>query len=233
MSEFVFQQFSLNHSKSSMKIGTDAILLGAFAYIDQADKILEIGTGSGIIALMLAQRSSAYISAIDIHEPSVFQARENFESSPWSNRLRAIHSSLQKFNPECTYDQIISNPPYFSNSLKSASENKNLARHNDTLSPDELAWHVKRLLTEKGCFSCILPYDQKSGYCRAFNAVSLYPQKIINIHPKPSRDINRVILQFSKQEITPRTTSFTLRDSDNNYSAEYRILTKDFHPEKH
>lgn len=233
MSEFIFQQFSLNHSKSSMKIGTDAILLGALSEVRGAEKILEIGSGSGIISLMLAQRSLANITAIDIHRPSVVQSKENFEQSPWNHRLRVVHSSLQEFDPESAFDHIVSNPPFFSNSLKSALENRNLARHNDTLSPDELAWHVKRLLTEKGCFSCILPYDQKSGYCRAFNAVSLYPQKIINIHPKPSRDINRVILQFSKQEITPRTTSFTLRDSDNNYSAEYRILTKDFHPEKH
>lgn len=230
MAEFVFQQFGLDHSQSSMKIGTDAILLGAFADVVSAQHILEVGCGSGIVSLMLAQRSEAMITAIDIHEPSVRQSLENFKQSKWADRMKAFHTPLQTLVANRKFDHIISNPPFFSNSLKSPKENRNLARHNDTLLPEEMATNVKRLLADDGVFTCIIPFEDLERYRNAFAVTQLYPEEIIHIKPKPGRETNRVIVSFSfeKKEIVSKM--FTVRDENNEYSSEYRQLTHEFHP---
>jgi tRNA1Val (adenine37-N6)-methyltransferase len=230
MSEFVFQQFSLNHSKSSMKIGTDAILLGAFAEVEFSKSILEVGCGSGIISLMLAQRSLATITAIDIHSPSINEARQNFLKSQWSDRMSVIQTSLQEFSPTGTFDYIVSNPPFFSDSMKSHRDERNLARHNDTLLPGDLAKHTKRLLTKTGTFTCIIPADIIERYKEAFKAENMFPESIIHIKPKPGRESNRVIVKFSSRKNQVIESTFILRNSNNEYSDEYRRLTRDFHP---
>ncbi|PID95299.1 MAG: SAM-dependent methyltransferase [Bacteroidetes bacterium] len=228
--EFTFQKFSLNHSSSSMKIGTDAILLGAFAAVEEADHILEIGTGSGIIALMLAQRSKGRITAIDIHAPSVAQSKANIAHAPWSHRMKVLHTSLQAFTPPERFDHIVSNPPFFSHALKSNNETRNLARHNDNLTPEALAYHTHRLLTPEGTATFILPSDNISPYKQAFEQEALFPSHIITIRPKPHKNPNRIILQLKKRKGKTRTTSFTVRATDGRYSQEYHQLTKDFHP---
>src|SRR5512133_2382473 len=132
---FYFKQFKVEDGRSTMKVGTDAVLLAAIVEIEGAGKILEIGTGSGVIALILAQRSGARIDAIEIDRDSVSQAEENALNSPWKDRIDIIHSSLQEFATQSSnnYDLIITNPPYFSNSLKSSDKKRNISRHNDSL----------------------------------------------------------------------------------------------------
>lgn len=230
MSEFVFQQFSLNHSKSSMKIGTDAILLGAFAEVEFSKNILEVGCGSGIISLMLAQRSRAIITAIDIHPPSVVEANHNFLHSKWAERMSVAQTSVQEFSSEGKFDHIVSNPPFFSDSMKSHRNERNLARHNDTLSPGDLAKHVRRLSTDNGEFTFIIPTDAMDRYEQAFIAESMFPEKKIFIKPKPGRESNRVIIKFSSSKNQVIESTFIVRKSNNDYSDEYRKLTRNFHP---
>ncbi len=228
--EFVLKQFSLNHSSSSMKIGTDAILLGAFAEVESSKQILEVGVGSGIISLMLAQRSEAFITAIDIHAPSVRQAKENFLQSKWAYRMAVEEITFQNLHHDFLFDHIVSNPPFFSNSLKSNSDSRNLARHNDTLLPEEMAQHVKRLLTSDGVFTCIIPHKGMMHYKAAFSAMQMFPEEIIHIKPKPGRETNRVLIKFSHKEKAIISKTFTLRNEENQYSMEYREITRHFHP---
>jgi tRNA1Val (adenine37-N6)-methyltransferase len=213
-----------------MKIGTDAILLGALAQVESSKQILEVGTGSGIISLMLAQRSEAFITAIDIHAPSVRQAQENFQQSKWAYRIAVEEISFQNFHHDFLFDHIVSNPPFFSNALKSNSDSRNMARHNDTLLPEEMAQHVKRLLTSDGVFTCIIPYEGMVRYISAFSAMQMFPGEIIHIIPKPGRKINRVLIKFANKEKAIISKTFTLRDEDNKYSMEYRRITQHFHP---
>jgi tRNA1Val (adenine37-N6)-methyltransferase len=152
---FRFKQFSVDDSKCAMKVGTDAVLLGAWADVTCAETILDIGTGCGLIALMAAQRSNAHITAIDIDESTTLQSKENFLSSPWHDRLEAIH--IEQFQPDYLFDLIICNPPFFKNALKTPFHERNLARHNDSLSFESLVSHVNILLSENGKFFFILP----------------------------------------------------------------------------
>lgn len=232
MFEFRFKQFGLNHSSSTMKAGTDAVLLGAIANTTNSHSILDVGTGSGIIALMLAQRSDAIITAIDIHPQSVTQAALNFKESPWHCRLSAIESSIQKFADQGNqFDLIVSNPPYFSNSLKSATENRNFARHDDNLDFLTLVQCVDKMLTPNGKFICIIPEMDSmrmNGYCTENN---LFPSHKTCIHPKPEKQANRTILAFTRTKSSAiEISDFVVRNNDNSYSDQYLQVTKDFHP---
>ena len=159
---FYFKQFSVKDDRSTMKIGTDAVLLGIAADITNVRNILEIGTGCGIIALILAQRSEAEIDALEIDEESVIQAKENVSASPWKDRISVIHSSLQDFIPEDhkKYDLIISNPPFFSGTYKSHQSKRNISRHNDRLTFDELLDCSDALLADPGSLWVILPVKE-------------------------------------------------------------------------
>src|SRR5664279_1596216 len=144
---FRFKHFSVDDSKCAMKVGTDGVLMGAWADVSAAEKILDIGTGCGLIALMAAQRSNANITAIDIDEDATLQSKENFLSSPWHERIEAIHATVQQFQPDFLFDLIICNSPFFKNALKTPYHERNLARHNDTLPFDSLVSSVNRLLS--------------------------------------------------------------------------------------
>ena len=159
---FRFKQFTIFHDKSTMKVGADGVTLGAWARLGNTKKILDIGCGSGLLALMAAQRSSANIIAIDIDADSAQQTRENAANSPWRDRVETMHTSLQDFAKQTSlrFDHIISNPPYFTDSLKNPSEKRSLARHTDTLPHIDLVVSAKKLLTERGKLSLILPVNE-------------------------------------------------------------------------
>ncbi len=229
---FRFRQFSVSDEKSAMKVNTDAILLGAWVDTAGAESILDIGTGSGIIALMLAQRSGATINAIDIDKDSFEQAKDNFQNSAWSNRLNAIHTSLQEYvkNSSEKYDLIVSNPPFFSNSLKSPSHSKTLSKHDDTLMHKELLAGVQKLLNPGGRFCVILPYSEISRFKEQALIENLYCLKQFNIIPKRGKKTHRAILEL----IQTRTGDFaesilTIRNTDNSFTKAYIDLTKDFY----
>ena len=232
MSVFRFKQFSVFHSQSTMKVGTDAVLLGINAPIpENCQQILDIGCGCGIIALVLAQRSNASIIGIDIDKSSVEEAEKNTQNSPWKERLTFQHSSIQDFcisENKQFFDLIVSNPPFFEDSLKSPFEKRNLSRHTDTLSLEELLSSADYCLSDKGYFVVILPADKlrkMTNICLKYN---LFCTDILEIQPISSKPTNRIILIFSRQKTTTQTKTLILRNADNEYTNEYRQLTKDF-----
>lgn len=230
--EFKFKRFTIRDDKCALKLGTDAVILGAWTTVKNNGSKFDIGTGCGILAMMLAQRSTGTIDAIDIHLPSVTQANKNFKNSPWIERMQVIHSSLQKFSAtsENKYDLIISNPPYFENDLKSPNELKNMSRHNDQLPFSELISGVNILLKPTGKFSLILPSSASIRFENEANLQHLYCQRETIVFPKPDKKPNRILLEYGKKPVISKaSTSLTIRNIDNSYTKEYIELTQDFY----
>ncbi|MCD4696593.1 MAG: methyltransferase [Bacteroidales bacterium] len=229
---FHFKEFTVYDRQSAMKLSTDAVLLGAWTNISGSKRILDIGTGCGVIALMLAQRSKALIDAVDIHSPSITEATENFRMSLWESRLKSIHSDVLKFSETTThkYDLIVSNPPFFTNSLKSPKESVNISKHNDVLSFDDLIKSVGNLLDQNGRFSVILPANNLKGFDIKARLSCLFPIRQTLIYPKREKEANRILIEYSplKSETTLKT-SLIIREKNNSYSDEYIQLTRDFY----
>lgn len=227
---FRFKQFIINDESSTMKVGTDALLVSALSTVPEHGNILDIGTGCGVIALLLAQRSNCHIDAIDVDKLSVQQAAENFANSPWKLKLSATGISLQDFTQYCykKYELIVSNPPFFNRSLKSENSRRNLARHNDSLSLEDLFSSVSKLLSVEGSFCVILPADllsiaesiaAENGFC-------------LNVHTriitKEGKQPGRSFLKFSRTSSENTLNSLTISDSDDQYTEEYIQLMKPF-----
>ncbi|MCD4682248.1 MAG: methyltransferase [Bacteroidales bacterium] len=229
---FQFKQFKVCDSSSAMKVGTDAVLLGAFIKIGDVKSILDIGTGCGVIALMLAQRSNVNIDAIDIDNSSIEEANRNFKNSPWPGRLIAIHTSLQDFARESnrTYDLIVSNPPFFENSLEPPDLKKKFSKHSKTLLHGELLAGVNKLLKPKGRFSVILPFSERTKFINLALLESLFCNRELLVYPKQGKKTNRIFLEFSKMrsEVFSKF-ELTIRNSNDSYTQEYISLTKDFY----
>lgn len=228
---FQFKQFSLSHSRSTMKTGTDAVMLATAMQPPMQGHILEVGSGCGVISLMQAQRSNAIIHAIDIDHDSVEEATENFAQSPWQQRLQAISSSLQQYAVSCKqkYDLVISNPPFFTNALKNPAANKALARHNDKLPFDELMRCSAKLLLPRGRIQLVLPASELNNICRYAEKYDLSLSRIIYIHPKPERQANRIITEFKNERIAqPESQRLQIRNTGGEYSNDYISLLQDF-----
>lgn len=228
---FQFKQFKVCHDKSSMKVGTDAVLLPCLTDLYKAQNILEVGCGSGVISLMLAQLSEAHILAIDIHRDSVDQALENFELSPWKKRLNAQYISLQEFanTSQTKFDLIISNPPFFIDSLKSPEKNRNLARHNDSLSQTDLLLSARQLMNPKAVLSLILPLTEGEEIIRKAIEEGFYLISRVDILPKPSKKVNRMVIELSLSEQNFKQKQLIIREENNEYTQAYKELTKDFY----
>jgi len=226
---FRFKQFRVDDSKCAMKVGTDAVILGAWADISAAESVLDIGTGCGLIALMAAQRSNARITAIDVDKDATLQSKENFLSSPWHERIESVHTAVQQFQPDNLYDRIICNPPFFKNALKTPYHQRNLARHNDTLSFESLISSVDRLLSENGKFIFILPVEEAKEVIRLAQAYHLYPDCCCKVFSLPDKSPNRLLVELSQDGTECSVETLTIRDQNNQYTAEYKELTKDFY----
>jgi tRNA1Val (adenine37-N6)-methyltransferase len=229
---FRFKQFTVEDARSTLRVGTDAMVLGSWANPSGAMKILDIGTGCGVLALMMAQKSGATVDAIDIDEPSVAEAQMNFSNSPWPGRIKTLQSSLQEFslNAGQVYDFILTNPPYFSNSLKSPVARQNLARHDASLSLPELVRHTGRLLSAKGLFSVILPFDQGANFRAACEKNGLHLNRTLTVLPKPASPPKRIVMEFGKlKNSSPVETELTILGHEGKFTAEYLALTGCFH----
>jgi tRNA1Val (adenine37-N6)-methyltransferase len=212
-----------------MKTGTDAVLLAAWCDVSGVSRILDIGTGCGLIALIMAQRTTALITAIDIDEDSVLQACKNFQRSPWSNRLFAQTISLQDYQ-DSAFDLLISNPPYFSNALKVPdNDSRNNARHNHFLSFDSLARHAVRLLNHSGKFCLILPPDEFSAFESEANIHHLFLQKLLLVYGKPESTVKRKLGVFGFESLPLEIESLIIRDDNGQYTDDYRHLTSELY----
>ncbi|HSH53132.1 MAG TPA: tRNA1(Val) (adenine(37)-N6)-methyltransferase [Bacteroidales bacterium] len=229
---FKFKQFTIYQNKCAMKVGTDGVLLGAWVAIKNAAKVLDIGTGTGLIALMLAQRSNAIIDAIEIDTNACMQAQENVNQSAWADRINIIHQSFQDFlkATETKYDLIVSNPPYFQNSLTAPCESKAKARHNTDLQLTDILNGALNCLSESGTLSLILPYIEGSLFIAKAAEQGLYCVRKTNILPKPGRKPKRLLLEFKKikKPFTEQQLIVEL-NKRHQYSDDYKNLTKDFY----
>jgi tRNA1Val (adenine37-N6)-methyltransferase len=229
---FNFKQFSVDDSSCAMKVGTDSVLLGAWADVEKSQQILDIGTGSGLLALMTAQRSEGEITAIDIHEASVNQAEENFKQSPWAVRLQVQCISLQSFSETTSikFDHLITNPPYFINSLKSADNGRNTARHTDELPLKSLVELSSLLLTDSGKLSVVFPFAESQILISLAAESSLSIKRQLIIIPKQGKEPNRILLEFTKKPVkNMEIAKLTIRDLNGKYTQEYIDLTESFY----
>lgn len=228
---FQFKQFKVFHDKSSMKVGTDAVLLGCLVDLSSSKNILDIGCGCGLISLIAAQRSEASATGIDIHKNSVEQANKNFELSPWTESIKAFHISLQELasTSETRFDHILSNPPFFENSMKSPDFNRNLARHNDSLSSLDLILSAKKLLSSNGILSLVMPQTEGEDFIRLSIKHGFFLKKKVQVFPKASKNYNRVIFSLSLKPVPTTCEKLIIRKESNDYTNHYRELTKDFY----
>ena len=230
-SYFRFKQFLINQNKTAMKVGTDGVLLGAWVDVSNAGSILDIGTGTGLIAIMLAQRSDANIDAVEIEESAASQARENIANCKWAKRISIFHQSVQKFAVLSAqkYDLIVSNPPYFTNSLKSSDLTRDCARHTEQLPYHELLSSIDRLLSENGRFAGIFPYVEGNTFIAMASAHGLYCTKKTNVYGKTNGRLKRLLLEFRRTKIPLEEDSLEIRTAEGNYAEKYIELTKDFY----
>ena len=231
---FTFKQFAIEQDRCAMKIGTDGVLLGAWAPIDNHPfSILDIGTGTGIIALMLAQRSAAQqIDALEIDEAAYEQATDNFENSPWNDRLFCFHAGLDEFieEPEEEYDLIVSNPPFYYEDYKTENESRDLARFQDAMPFEQLLEAADLLLSEHGIFTVIIPFKEEENFIALANEFELYPLKITRVKGTPTTEIKRSLLAFSRNETTDLPIDeLVIETARHVYTQEYIGLTKDFY----
>jgi tRNA1Val (adenine37-N6)-methyltransferase len=231
---FQFKQFSVEQDRTAMKIGTDGVLLGAWTPIENNPfSILDIGTGTGIIALMLAQRSNAeQIDALEIDDDAYEQSTDNFENSPWNDRLFCFHAALDEFveEPEDEYDIIVSNPPFYSEDYRSENEQRDLARFQDAMPFEDLIEAAALLLSENGIFSVIIPFKEEENFLALAKEYELHPIKITRVKGSPTSDIKRSLLAFGRNEIAAIfTDELIIETARHIYTPEYIELTKDFY----
>ena len=229
MSGFVFKQFKVEHDQCAMKVSTDGILLGAWADLSGANTLLDIGTGTGLLALMCKQRQPALsITAVEIDEAAYKQAQQNIASSPWPN-ITVKHTTIQAFEQAAPFDVVISNPPYFNRSLKGLSDARNTARHTDGLSFDELIHAYMRLSHEHSCFNVILPTTEAGLFIDLAKQSGLYLNAHCQVKTTPSKAFSRSLMRFSLVNTLPELTSLCIKDDNNRYSDDYIALCKAFY----
>ena len=227
---FTFKQFTIRHDRCAMKVGTDGVLLGAWTDVSHSCRLLDIGTGTGLIALMLAQRCpKASITAIDIDAEAVEQARENVLLSPWSDRVEVALQDICKYLTDKHFDTIVSNPPYFIDSLKCPNDQRNTARHTDTLDAERLLESVARLLTDDGRFSIILPAEQTDLLIQTAYAQGLYPSRKTAVITRPGLSPKRILMEFQKTKEAFQPDELIIELERHVYSEGYIALTKDFY----
>ncbi len=232
---FKFKQFSLDQDRCAMKIGTDGVLLGAWSSLEHnPESILDIGTGTGLIALMLAQRSDAeLIDALEIEENAYEQSVENFEKSDWGDRLFCYHAGFDEFVEEMQeeekYDLIISNPPFYSEDYKTGNDNRDQARFADALPLSEMIEGASLLLSETGRFDIIIPFSEESNALEIGKTHGLFPHKITRVKGTESAPIKRSLISFGFENRDPKVDELILEISRHNYTEEFKDLVKDFY----
>jgi tRNA1Val (adenine37-N6)-methyltransferase len=229
--QFHFKQFSVRHDRSGMKIGTDGVLLGAWTNVTGGTHILDIGAGTGVIALMLAQRThpTVKIEAIEIDEHAFADAAENFASSPWHERLKLYHESIHNFASTSTFDLIVSNPPFFQNSFKPPDPKRGVARHTENLNFESLLKTTEKLLSADGRLSVILPFTEGLQFISLADQTGFYCSRKWSFRTRKEKPVERLLMEFSRHETGIEEGEILLLEYGESWSEEYKNLTRDFY----
>lgn len=228
---FHFKQFSVRHDRSGMKVGTDGVLLGAWTDVTGATHMLDIGTGTGVIALMLAQRtpSSTHLDAVELDEKAAEDASENIIASPWANRVSLHLTAIQNFNSGVQYDLITSNPPYFQNSYKPPDQQRERARHTQQLTFQDLLEAATRLLSPAGRLNVILPHTESLEFIGHASQRGLHCTRKWSFKARPEKPIERWLLEFSRIPKTQQQGEIILYSSGEEWTEAYKALTREFY----
>lgn len=230
---FRFKEFSIDQDKCSMKIGTDGVLLGAWADVADANRILDIGTGTGVIAIMMTQRNqTAMVSGVEVDEDSGLQAHRNMKASPWKDRLKLELLPIQEFarNSTETFDLIVCNPPFFSGGTLSYNQDRNSVRHTVKLPNGDLLRATKKLLAPSGKFCLILPFIEGLRFIEMAETYKFHCTKMVEVKPKINKPIERLLLQFELAPAELQKSELVIQhEVRNDYTKDYKDLTKDFY----
>lgn len=231
---FSFKQFSLNHHQSTMKVGVDAVLLGIWTDISGVNKALDVGTGAGVISMLLASRGVNSIDAIDIDLMSVNESRQNFENSPFRNQIQVFNQGLGEFEKhhDCHYDLLVSNPPFFIQGLLASTERVSNARHTKTLTHLDLIQSAKKMLTSNGRLSVVLPYSISADFTQQACASGLYLNRKLHIFPRRGLTPNRINMEFTlTKPIQISVEMLNIREENGSYTQQFLQLTNDYYLE--
>lgn len=233
---FRFKEFEIHQEKTAMKVGTDGVLLGAWCSLESdPESILDIGSGTGLIALMLAQRSNAEtIDAVELDENAYEQTVENFERSDWADRLFCYHSSFQEFAQEMAeegekYDLIVSNPPFYTDAFETEDDSRNKARFTSSLSFEALLQGANSLLSLSGRFTIIIPFKEEQTFIHLAKASNLFVARICRVRGTATSEIKRSLLEFTFQDVLTIEEELVIEISRHQYTEKYKELTKDFY----
>jgi tRNA1Val (adenine37-N6)-methyltransferase len=228
MSVFKFKEFSIIQEKSAMKVGTDGVLLGCWVSCEKARNILDIGCGTGLITLMLGQRNLiGNVTGIEIDKIASQEAQLNISNSDWEERIEIKHTSLQEFTSQLKFDLIVSNPPFFPQNK--SQQSRDIARHTNSLSFEELIDNAANLLAEKGIFCVIIPKDSEAYFCKIAIVQKLYCNRVCYIKGNDASEVKRVMMEFSFIKTVVLTEHLTIERSRHNYTDKYIQLCKDFY----
>lgn len=227
---FKFKQFAVLNDRTAMKVGTDGVLLGAWCPVEGARRVLDVGTGCGVIALMVAQRNNdAVIDAIDIDHDAIDEATLNFANSPWGERLTAIEGNFNDLNTAVGYDLIVSNPPYFTDSLLPPDEARTLARHSRSLTYRQLIDGAARLMSDEGTLALISPCDAEGEIIEASAFASLPVRRLTRVIPVEDAPAKRTLWLLSRREVPYLEDTLTIAHHDDTFTSEYVALTGAFY----
>ncbi len=229
---FQFKSFVIDQDRCAMKVGTDGVLLGAWAPVERAARILDIGTGTGLIAIMLAQRTKdSAVDAVEIDEAACGQARENMERTSWSERLRAFPLSIQDYakTKATRYDLIVSNPPFFSGGTFSGSQDRNAVRHTVKLPHGDLLGAVRSLLAPDGRFCVVLPFMEGLRFRELANHYHLYCTRMTEVVPREGKPVARLLLQFEPSLRPVVKDRLAIADENGRWTEAYKELTEPFY----
>ena len=228
---FKFKEFTIHQNNAAMKIGTDGILLGAWADLSDKKKGIDIGSGTGVISIMLCQRNEILeIDSVEVSERAVVDAKKNIKNCKWNERINLIHKDLKLFSTENKYDLIISNPPYFKKSLKPKDLDRLKARHEESLNYKDVLNFSEKHLLKKGTINLILPIDQKQEVIEYAGKFGLYINKECIVFPKPNKNPHRLLIELSKTKKTLESQSLIIEnDGRHNYTDNYKKLTREFY----
>ena len=227
---FKFKQFTIFHDRCGMKVGTDGVLLGAWVNVENVQRILDVGTGSGLISLQIAQRNkNTKLVAIEIDKETANQALENVEASPWRNRIQIICKNFRYYDDIEKFDAIVSNPPYFIDALRSLDIKRRLARHVEELNYNLLFQHSKSLLNPRGAISIIIPSELEKLVLNTAWEYDFYLSRRTNVYTSPLKPCRRILFEFKNQQTKCEVNELYIKDGEGKYSDEYVALTHDFY----